>query len=122
MNKRTEFVKTDLFPKTDTGKFDLIVSNPPYIATEVLSELEPEVRDYEPRIALDGNEDGLYFYRRIIEKVPEFIFSSGYLIMEIGYDQAEDVRAILEKKGCFHDIEVVRDFSGNNRVIKACCY
>ncbi len=121
MSERATFVETDLFPK-DCGKVDVIVSNPPYIASSVIETLAPEVKDFEPRLALDGDEDGLVFYRRIADKTPEYLFSSGYLIMEIGYDQAEAVTGILAENGRYHDIEVVKDFSGNDRVIKACFY
>ncbi len=119
---RTEFIKTDLFPEESMGKFDLIVSNPPYIASAVIETLAPEVKDYEPRLALDGDEDGLVFYRRIIDNAPKYLFSSGYLILEIGYDQAEAVKGLLEEKGHYHDIEVIQDYSGNDRVVRACYY
>ena len=119
---RVNFTETDLFPESGQEKFDVIVSNPPYIRSDVIETLEPEVRDYEPRLALDGSEDGLSFYRRIADKAPEYLYSSGYLIMEIGYDQAEAVKELLERKGCYHAIEVIKDFSGNDRVIKACYY
>ena len=122
LSDRVEFIHTDLFPETMEKKADIIVSNPPYIKTSVIETLAPEVKDYEPRLALDGDEDGLTFYRRIIEKAPEYLFTSGYLIMEIGYDQAKEVKELLEKAGCYHDIEVVKDFSGNDRVVKACFY
>ncbi len=115
------FEETDLFPKEEE-RFDLIVSNPPYIASSVIETLTPEVRDYEPRLALDGDADGLSFYRRIVEKAPSYLYSSGYIVMEIGYDQADDVRSLLEESGRYHEIEVVKDFSGNDRVIKACFY
>lgn len=121
LSERVTFEETDLFPKEE-GKFDLIVSNPPYIASSVIETLAPEVKDYEPRLALDGDADGLSFYRRIVDKVPAYLYSSGYLVMEIGYDQADDVRGLLEKNGRYHEIEVVKDFSGNDRVIKACFY
>ena len=118
---RCEFEQTDLFPKKN-DKFDIVVSNPPYIATKVIDSLAPEVKDHEPRLALDGDEDGLLFYRRIVDKAGEYLFSSGYLILEIGYDQAEAVTGLLKDNGKYHDIEVVKDFSGNDRVVKACFY
>ncbi len=122
LSDRVEFLHTDLFPESMEKKADIIVSNPPYIKTSVIETLAPEVKDYEPRLALDGDADGLTFYRRIIEKAPDYLFTSGYLIMEIGFDQAEEVKNLLEKAGCYHEIEVVKDFSGNDRVIKACYY
>ncbi len=122
LTDRCTFSQTDLFPGTELGKADIVVSNPPYIASDVIDTLAPEVRDYEPRLALDGSEDGLIFYRRIADNIGDYLYSSGYLILEIGYDQAEAVRDILEKTGKFHEIEVVKDFSGNDRVVKACYY
>ncbi len=122
LGDRVNFLKTDLFPEDNSKKYDLIVSNPPYIRSDVIETLEPEVKDFEPRIALDGSKDGLVFYRRIADEAPSYLYSSGYLIMEIGFDQAEAVKEILEKKGCYHGIEVIKDFSGNDRVIKACFY
>ena len=118
---RIDFIKADLYPSGDV-KADIIVSNPPYIKRSVIDTLEPEVKDYEPRLALDGDEDGLLFYRRIIDRAGEFLYSSGYLIMEIGYDQADEVKSLLEENGHFHSIEVVKDFSGNDRVIRACFF
>ena len=121
---RAEFVQTDLFPEktADGSKFDLIVSNPPYIESSVIETLAPEVKDYEPRLALDGDADGLTFYRRIVDTAPEYLYSSGYLIMEIGYNQAETVSQLLNEKGCYHDIEVIKDYAGNDRVVRACYY
>lgn len=122
LSDRTEFVRTDLFPEESVGKFDLIVSNPPYIASKVIDTLAPEVRDYEPRLALDGSEDGLVFYRRIIEETPKFLYSSGYLLLEIGYDQGQAVKEMLEDKKVYHDIQVIKDLGGNDRVVSACFY
>lgn len=119
---RTEFIKTDLFPDESLGKFDLIVSNPPYIKSAMIETLAPEVKDYEPRLALDGDEDGLVFYRRIIDNAPRFLLSSGYLILEIGFDQADEVKELMEAKGFYHDIEVIKDYAGNDRVVRACYY
>ena len=119
---RAEFIKTDIFPAEDMGKFDIIVSNPPYIASKVIETLAPEVKDYEPRLALDGDEDGLVFYRRIVENVHKYLYSSGYLFLEIGYDQAQALTEMLENDGHFHDIEVIKDFAGNDRVVRACYY
>lgn len=121
LSERVTFEETDLFPLNEE-KVDLIVSNPPYIASSVIETLAPEVKDYEPRLALDGDADGLSFYRRIVDKAHSYLYSSGYLIMEIGYDQADAVRNLLLENGRYHEIEVVKDFSGNDRVIKACFY
>ncbi len=119
---RAEFIKTDLFPEKGSVKADILISNPPYIRSSVIDTLEPEVRDFEPRIALDGDEDGLSFYRRIIRCAGDYLYSSGFILLEIGYDQAEEVTGLLEADGHFHDIEVIRDFAGNDRVVKACFY
>ena len=123
-SERAEFVQTDLFPEqsADGSKFDLIVSNPPYIESSVIETLAPEVKDFEPRLALDGDADGLTFYRRIVENAPAYLYSSGYLIMEIGYNQADAVVELLNNKGCYHDIEVIKDYAGNDRVVRACYY
>ena len=122
LDSRVDFIQTDLFPEKSSSKYDLIVSNPPYIASSVIETLAPEVKDHEPRLALDGDEDGLVFYRRIVSSVPDYLFSNGYLIMEIGYDQKEAVVSLLEQDTRYHDIEVIKDYSGNDRVVRACFY
>jgi release factor glutamine methyltransferase len=124
LNDRTTFIETDLFPEVPEKdkRYDIIVSNPPYIASSVIEELAPEVKDYEPRLALDGDEDGLTFYRRIIEGAGDYLYSSGYLIMEIGYDQAQAVTELMEANGKYHEIEVIKDYGGNDRVIRACYF
>lgn len=99
-------------------KFDYIISNPPYIRSDVIDTLMPEVRDHEPHIALDGGDDGLDFYRRIISGAPAHLANYGMLFLEIGFDQAEDVSRILTKAG-FRDISVIKDYSDNDRVISA---
>lgn len=99
-------------------KYDVIVSNPPYIPSAVVDELEPEVRDYEPRIALDGTADGLRFYRILAEESVHYLKPGGRIYLEIGYDQGESVPALLAAAG-FREITVIRDFGGNNRVVAA---
>lgn len=112
------FVESDLFSALDPGKaYDVIVSNPPYIPTEVIEGLEPEVRDYEPRMALDGSGDGLAFYRRLAAESPSHLKLGGRLYLEIGWDQGESVEDLLRENG-FEDIEVVRDDAGNCRVVR----
>ena len=106
---------------TKTQKFDIIVSNPPYIPTGVIEGLEPEVKDHEPLLALDGKDDGLFFYRKIIDNVQDYLLSNGWLIMEIGYDQAEAVKAMMDQKG-FKDTQVIRDLGGNDRVVLGTLY
>ena len=104
--------------KTCDRLFDIVISNPPYIPSSVIQGLMPEVRDYEPHIALDGMEDGLYFYRKIAEKAPLYMRSSALLFLEVGCEQAQAVSAILQAKG-FGKIEVIKDYAGLDRVIKA---
>ena len=112
------FVESDLFSALDPGKaYDVIESNPPYIPTEVIEGLEPEVRDYEPRMALDGSGDGLAFYRRLAAESPSHLKPGGRLYLEIGWDQGESVEDLLRENG-FEDIEVVRDDAGNCRVVR----
>lgn len=98
-------------------RFDVIVSNPPYIPTDIIKGLEPEVRDQEPRLALDGMDDGLHFYRRLADGCREYLVPGGTVYFEIGYDQGESVSAILEQCG-FIDIEVVKDLPGLDRIVK----
>ena len=118
---RAEIVKTDIFPQDDDKKFDMIVSNPPYIRTDVIATLPPEVGKGEPYIALDGGQDGLIFYRRIIENAPKWLYTSGWLMMEIGYDQGDAVAGLM-KDGGFHEVEVIKDLGGNDRVVRGCLY
>lgn len=99
-------------------KFDMIVSNPPYIPSSVIETLAPEVRCSEPRMALDGGEDGLDFYRRIISQAPDHLVIGGRLMLEIGYDQGAAVSALLEEAG-YYGIEIIRDYGGNDRVATA---
>ena len=121
LSDRFNSVETDIFPDKEMGKFDIVVSNPPYIKTDVIGTLEPEVKTYEPYIALDGSEDGLHFYRRIIPGAKEYLYKSGYLLLEIGYDQGSAVSGIMEDNG-YKDIQVVKDLGGNERVVIGCYY
>ena len=102
---RVHFLQSDLFEKVE-GKFEIIVSNPPYIASAEVEKLMPEVRDHEPRMALDGTEDGLYFYRRIIEEAGRHLVSSGMLFFEIGYDQGQAVSELMRAQG-YCEVQVV---------------
>ena len=111
------FVCSDLFDKIE-GKFDVILSNPPYIKTEEINTLMTEVRDYEPMLALDGDYDGLKFYRRIAENLNEYLKDEGAVMLEIGYDQGKSVPEILRKYG-LDNIKVLKDLSGNDRVVIA---
>jgi release factor glutamine methyltransferase len=113
---KVAFLQGDLFGPV-TGRFNAIVSNPPYIPTKVIEELAPEVRDHEPMMALDGTADGLLFYRRITEQAKDYLNEEGWLLVEIGYDQGADVRDLFLANG-FKDVEVVKDLAGNDRVVK----
>ncbi len=99
-------------------RYDMIVSNPPYIPTSVIDTLEPEVRDHEPGIALDGTADGLAFYRRIISDSGNYLKEGGYLLFEIGYDQGTAVSELL-RNNAYEDIHVIKDYSRNDRVVAA---
>jgi release factor glutamine methyltransferase len=101
-----------------SGSCDLIVSNPPYIRSGDIATLMTEVRAFEPRIALDGGEDGLDHYRVIIDQAPPYLKKGGMALLEIGSDQAEDVTELLRNRG-FADIEVIRDYNHHNRVVSA---
>jgi len=112
---QAELIKSDLFEEIE-GNFDMIVSNPPYIRSGEIDHLMEEVRLYDPRMALDGHEDGLYFYRKIAKESPRFLKSRGMLLLETGYDQGESVPQLLREQG-FREIEVIRDFAGLDRVV-----
>lgn len=109
------FVQGDLLKPLD-ARFDIIVSNPPYIPTEMIAGLEPEVAVHEPFMALDGREDGLYFYRKIVEDSKKYLTRGGMLFFEIGYDQGEAVSRLLEDAG-YVDIEIKKDYAGLDRVV-----
>jgi release factor glutamine methyltransferase len=111
------FLESDLFEKIP-GKYDLIVSNPPYIPTGTIDTLEPEVRDHDPKAALDGGADGLEFYRRIISEAPQHLNHNGRIYLEIGYDQADAVRQMFQANG-FEEVRVIRDLAGLDRVVRA---
>ena len=113
--EHAHFLQSDLFEKVE-GKFEIIVSNPPYIASAEVEKLMPEVRDHEPRMALDGTEDGLYFYRRIIEEAGKHLVSSGMLFFEIGYDQGQAVSELMRARG-YLEVQVVQDYAGLDRVV-----
>lgn len=108
----------DLFDGLPAGeKYDIIVSNPPYICTDVIEGLQAEVREYEPHIALDGSRDGLSFYRRIAAESPKWLAAGARLYLEIGYDQGESVPALLRENG-FTEIQVRKDLAGNCRAVR----
>ena len=110
------FVQGDLFAPVE-GKFEIIVSNPPYICSDVIPTLmEEEVRIHEPRMALDGGEDGLDFYRKITAESVQYLRKGGRLLFEIGYDQGEAVQRLMEQAG-YREVECVQDFAGLDRVV-----
>lgn len=114
LDVKAEFVESDLFSKVQ-GKYHMITANPPYIASKVIEGLMPEVRDHEPHLALDGKEDGLYFYRKIVEQAPDYLEKGGWLCLEIGYDQGESLKAMLEEQR-YDQIRIVKDLAGLDRV------
>ncbi|HHX13157.1 MAG TPA: peptide chain release factor N(5)-glutamine methyltransferase [Clostridiales bacterium] len=112
---KVEFIESDLFANIE-GMYDIIVSNPPYIPTKDIESLMVEVKDHEPIIALDGDEDGLSFYKRIGNEINEYLTPKGYIFLEIGYDQGLAVTEILVNAG-IEDIKVIKDLSGLDRVV-----
>lgn len=120
--QRIVFLQGDLYeplPEALAGKIDLLISNPPYIPSEELERLEPEVRLYEPRMALDGGPDGLEIHRRISASAGHFLRPGGLLALEIGADQGKAAVQLLEKERLYNAIEVVRDYAGHDRVLLA---
>lgn len=111
------FFYGDLFEPVE-GAYDIIVSNPPYIKTEEVKKLMPEVREFEPNLALDGKADGLYFYRRLCAEAKEYLRPGGRLMLEIGYDQGQTVPELLTAAG-YAEIEVRKDYAGQNRMVFA---
>lgn len=116
---RLRLIESDMFAALNQDEpFDVIVSNPPYIPVQVIDGLEPEVRDHEPRLALDGDQDGLKFYRILAAECMARLKPGGAVYMEIGYDQGEEVTKLFDKAG-FKDLEVIRDMAGLDRVVRA---
>lgn len=110
-----QFIQSDLFESIE-GRFEYIVSNPPYIRKDMIPTLMEEVRDHEPLIALDGGEDGLDFYRKITREATEHLYSGGMLFFEIGYDQGEAVKLLMEEEG-YEEVTVSQDLAGLDRVV-----
>ena len=112
---RIGMIRSNLFENiTDT--YDMIVSNPPYIRSGVIDTLMTEVKDHEPRMALDGGADGLDFYRALTEQAGAHLKAGGWLILEIGYDQASDVTRLMQEAG-YREVTVVKDLPGLDRVV-----
>lgn len=116
-NTNVRFIESNLFKNIQEQKFNIIVSNPPYIRSDVINKLSKQVQN-EPHLALDGGEDGLKFYKKIIEQACNDI-ENGYLILEIGYDQKEDVENLLKENKNYSEIKTIQDFSGNDRCVIA---
>lgn len=112
---KAEWIESDLFSEVE-GSYDVIVSNPPYIESTVIETLEPEVKNYEPILALDGYQDGLHFYRRIVRDAPEYMKDGGVLAFEIGATQGASVRDMMERAD-FGNVTIHRDLSGKDRVV-----
>ena len=117
LNANVTLIRGNLFENIE-GRFDYILSNPPYIPSQVIQGLMPEVKDHEPRMALDGEPDGLKFYRILAEEGKKYLKNGGSIYMEIGWDQAKDVTKIFETMG-FKGLRTVRDMTGNDRVVCA---
>lgn len=109
---RVDFSKGDMWSAVAKKQFDVIVSNPPYIPTEEVSKLDAKVKDFEPKLALDGDVDGLKFYRIIADKLDEHLKENGVLLLEFGYDQADKIAEIFAN----YDVEILKDIEGNDRI------
>jgi release factor glutamine methyltransferase len=120
--QRIELRSGDLFDALsdhNSERFDVVVSNPPYIEAAVIPTLAPDVRDWEPRCALDGGADGLDFYRRIAEQAAEFLAPGGLLVLEIGAGMGRLASALFANRGCYRDVAVHQDYAGRDRVVIA---
>ena len=115
-NVSINFIVSNMFENIKEEDFDIIISNPPYIKTKIIDTLSKEVQN-EPHIALDGGEDGLFFYRKILEKGHKFIKQKGHILLEIGYDQKNDIIEILKTINEYEDFKCIKDLSNNDRVI-----
>lgn len=114
-NVEAVFMQSDLFEKVE-GIYDVIVSNPPYIKTEEIENLEDEVKLHDPMLALDGKEDGLYFYRKIIKESKKYLKKNGKLYFEIGHTQGQEVKILMEEAG-FSNVKIKKDLAGLDRVV-----
>lgn len=118
LQDRVHFIKSDLLDEVikEKIKYDILVSNPPYIKEKEINELMSDVKDYEPRTALSGGEDGLVFYRRIVQDSLKVLKKNGILAFEIGCDQGDEVKELMESKG-YKEVKVIKDLAGLNRVV-----
>lgn len=120
-NVNIEVIKSDMFNGLVKKTFDIIVSNPPYIPSEIIPTLEVEVKDHEPIMALDGGKDGLNFYRQIVDQSPKYLNGEGMLFLEIDFDQGQDLLDMIGKNPFFKEVELQQDLTGKDRFIKAKC-
>lgn len=117
LGENVRLLQSDLLTEVQGKKYSLLLSNPPYIVSRVIPDLEREVSEYEPKMALDGGEDGLLFYRRIAKEAKAVLLPGARLYLEIGYDQGESVKDIFQKEG-YQEVEVFPDLAGNPRVVR----
>ena len=125
VSDRCEFLlgnilKDFIATKTQRRKeFNIIVSNPPYIRSEEIKKLDPDVQKHEPIAALDGGQDGLDYIKRIVSEAPEYLKTNGHLLVEIGFDQGPAAKTLAEQTGKYTSIEIIKDINGHNRILKA---
>ncbi|MFV0343597.1 MAG: peptide chain release factor N(5)-glutamine methyltransferase [Anaerocolumna sp.] len=117
LDSKVTFMESDMYSRI-TGTYDIIVSNPPYIPSSDVSSLMEEVRVHEPMMALDGKEDGLYFYKVLCNRLKEFLVPGGFVFFEIGYNQGKDVTDLLKEAG-MSEIKITKDLAGLDRVVSA---
>lgn len=117
VSQQIDIIRSDLFDNISETKFDMILSNPPYISESDLKNLDSDVKDYEPINALAGGNDGADFYKKIIPQAKMFLKAGGYLLFEIGYDQGEKVRNMMLDNG-YEDVCILKDYGGHDRVLK----
>ena len=116
-NAKIKFVESDIFKGLKKDKFDLIISNPPYIPSKEVLTLDDEVKKYDPILALDGGDDGLSFYREIAEQAPMHLKEDGIIVLEIGFNQGQSIKKLLQNS--FKNIKIKKDYSGNDRIVVA---
>jgi release factor glutamine methyltransferase len=117
VGNKIDFIQSDLYESVEKYNYDLIISNPPYIKTEVINTLDEDVKNYEPLIALDGKVDGLHFYKLIIFESLNYLKYNGAILFEIGHDQGESVKELLYKD--YSNIKIIKDLAGHDRVVVA---